>query len=177
MANLMASDVQIPTSLSSQLGGIGTNAYNTIGASYNTAKKQIGQGASAFGGNTTKATGPASYAGQQFGTQQGLATGNLEAALGSGLGNTSYQNQLQQRDFGQNEQLAEQAAALNKPDMLSQILSGLGGVGKTVGAYYGATKGAGGGGGSGGVGSTTGSLPPNLSLYPGGGAAQYYGGY
>jgi hypothetical protein len=134
---LYASGVTIPTDLSGAIGGAGTNAYNKIKQNYGTAQGQFGQDATARGMNGVAAIGPGSYAGGQFATKQGLDVGNLESALGGGLGNTAYQNTLQQRDFGQQAQIAEEIARLNKPDLLSQVLGGLGSVGGTTAQIYG----------------------------------------
>lgn len=138
---LYASDVKIPASLSGAIGGAGGpgyNAYNNISTNYAGAKQSAGADASARGMNPTAATAPSSYAGNRFSTAQGLDTGNLEAALGGGLGNTAYQDTLAQRDYDQSRQLAEETARLNKPDLLQQVLSGIGGVGSAAGQVYGA---------------------------------------
>jgi hypothetical protein len=138
---LYASGVAIPQSLSATLGGAngaGTNAYNKINQNYGTAKSQFASDAQARGMNGTAAVSPNSYGGSQFSTKQGLDVGNLESALGGGLGDTAYQDTLAQRDFGQQQQLAEETAALNKPDLLQQILGGVGAVGGTAANIYGA---------------------------------------
>lgn len=145
---LYAGNVNIDPTLSGALSGAngpGTNAYNKIKQNYGQAQGQFGADAAARGMSASAAVGPGSYAGDQFATKQGLDVGNLESALGGGLGKTAYQNTLAQRDFGQNEQLAEQAGALNKPDLLQEILGGIGGVGKTAATYYGMKKGGGSG--------------------------------
>jgi hypothetical protein len=150
---LYASGVQIPADLSGALSGPGSpgyNAYNKIGQNYAGAQQQFAQDANARGMNGAAATAPNSYAGNQFATKQGLDVGNLESALGGGLGNTAYQNTLQQRDFGQNEALAAQVAALNKPNLLQQVLGGIGNVGGTAAQIYGAWGRNGGGGNIGG---------------------------
>src|SRR5579872_342771 len=101
---LYAGGIGIDPTLKASLSGVGgpaTNAYNNINANYGAAKNQFGADASARGLNGVAATAPGSYAGGQFATKQGLDVSNLESALGGGLGNTSYQNALQQRDFGQ----------------------------------------------------------------------------
>lgn len=134
---LYASDVKIPDALSGAISSTGTNAYNTIASNYGKAKGQFGQDATARGMNGNAATGPGSYAGNRFATTQGLDVGNLESVLGGGLGNTAYNDTLAQRDFQQQEQLAEEAAALNKPDLLQQILGGIGNVGGTAAQIYG----------------------------------------
>jgi hypothetical protein len=143
---LYASGIGIPQDLSSAISGPGGTAYNKIKQNYGQAQGQFASDALARGQKAGVATGPNSYAGQQFPIKQNLDIGNLESALGGGLGNTAYSNALQEREFGQNQQLAEQAAALNKPDLLQQILQGIGGVGKTAATYYG-MKGRGGSGG------------------------------
>ena len=171
---LTAQGIGIDPTLKGMLSGQGSpgwNAYNTINSNYGTAKNQFASDASARGMNGPASIGPNSYAGSQFATKQGLDVGNLESALGGGLVNTSYQNTLQQRDFQQNEDLAKRVAALNKPDLLQQILGGVGNVGGTLAGIYGAWgKNASPSTG----GTTTGSLPPSLSLIPGGGASGYY---
>jgi hypothetical protein len=137
---LYASDVRVPADLSGSLSGTGSpgfNAYNAINSNYVNAKKQFGADAQARGMNGASSVGPNSYAGNRFGTMQGLDVGNLESALGGELGNTAYGNTLQQRDFGQQEQIASEIAALNKPDLLQSILGGIGNVGGTAAQIYG----------------------------------------
>jgi hypothetical protein len=134
---LYASGVTIPSDLSGAISGPATSAYNTIGAGYNNATQKMASDARARG-LRPGAGGPNSYGGNQLAVGQGLATGNLESALGSGLGSTAYQNTLQQRQFGQNEDLARQVAALNRPDLLQSILGGVGDVGGTAAQIYGA---------------------------------------
>jgi hypothetical protein len=173
--SLYASGVTIPADLSGAISGVGSPGYNAAGAignAFSASKNKLAQGASARGMNGAAITGPNSYAGNQAAVGQNLATGNLESALGQGLGNTAYQNTLAQRDFGQNEQLANETAALNKPGLLEQILSGVGNVGGTAARIYGA-YGKNAGGGNSGAG-TSGELPPSLSYIPGGSAYNYY---
>src|ERR1017187_1968741 len=171
---LTAQNIAIDPNLAGTLAGTGagTNAYNKIKQGYGQAQGAFGADASARGMNGGAATGAGSYYGTQAPISQGLATGGLESALGGGLANTSYQNALQQRGFNQNVDLANQAAAMNKPDMLQQILGGIGSVGGTAAKIYGAWGTNAGGGSTGG--STTGSMPSDLSLIPGGGMSQYY---
>ena len=138
---LTAQNIGIDPTLKGILSGPGSPGYtaqNNITNNYKSALGTIGSDASARGMNGAAAMGPNSYAGQQSGIQQNLATGNLESALGSGLGNTAYNDALQNRDFQQNVNLAKQVAALNKPDLLQQILSGVGNVGGTAASIYGA---------------------------------------
>lgn len=166
---LTAQDVKIAPDLSATMGSIGTNAYNNIGANYAKAKGQIGQDASTLGRNGVAAIAPNSYAGQRMAATQGLDIGGLESALGGGVANTAYADTLHQRDFNQSEQLANEAAQLNQPSLFEQIMQGIGSVGKTGAAYYGASKGAGGGGGSSGSGNPSYGIadPSNFGLgYP-----------
>lgn len=138
---LYAGNVNIDPTLSGALSGSngpGAVAYNKIKKNYSNASDQFGADASVRGMNAKAATGPGSYAGSQFGIKQGLDVGNLEAALGGGLGETAYKDTLAKRDFGQQEQIANETAALNKPDLLQQILGGVGAVGGTAAGIYGA---------------------------------------
>ena len=134
---ITAQNVKIPADLTAALGGIGTAAYNNIGSNYGVAKKKLAGDASTLGMNPN-VTGPNSYAASRLGTGQNLDTGNLASVLGSGLGETGYQDTLSQRDFSQKNQLAEEIARLNKPDLLQQILGGVGQVGGTAAQIYGA---------------------------------------
>lgn len=168
---LFASGVAMPKDLTDALASVGTGGTAGINDIYSQAKKRQGQEAMALG----RPTGANSYGPQRFGVQQGLDQGNLEATLGGVLGDTGYKNALQEREFQQNKQLAEEAARLNKPSLLQQIFQGIGGVGKTAATYYGMQNRGGGGTGMEYAGGS-GELPPNLSLYPGGGASRYYGG-
>lgn len=146
---LYAKDIKIDPTLMGALSGHGspgTNAYNAIGANYDKARSQFGTDAKARGLRGSTAAGPGSYAGGRFDTAQNLDIGALEAALAGGLGNASYENQLQEREFNQNSELAREAAELNKPGLFEEILAGLGGAGKTAGTYYGMRGMSGGGG-------------------------------
>jgi len=169
---IQASGVKISPDLTGAISGIGANAYNTIGSNYNKARQQQMQEGNVLG-LPSAATGPNSYGAQRMAATQGLDVGNLESALGGGLGETSYQDTLSQRDFLQKQQLAEEAAKLAKPSLLQEILGGIGSVGGTGAQIYGAW----GKNASPSMGQTTGSLPPDLSLIPGGGASQYYRNY
>lgn len=136
--SLYSSDVKIDPTLSGTLSGVGTPAYNTINSNYDAAKKKLMGDASARGMNGAAAVAPGSYAGTRLAATQGLDTGNLETALGQGIGSTAYNNTLQNREYNQNTQLANEIGALNKPDLLQQILSGVGNVGGTAAGIYGA---------------------------------------
>lgn len=138
---LYASGVQINPTLSGAISGQGSpgyNAYNTINKNYAGAQQGLANDAAARGMNPAGSVGPNSYAGNRFATTQGLDTGNLESALGGGLGNTAYQNALAQRDYTQNVGLANEVGALNKPNLLQQVLGGIGNVGGTAAQVYGA---------------------------------------
>lgn len=129
---LFASGIGIDPTLAASLGGangIAPNASNAINANYAAAKQKIGKGASTMGMNGAAATGPNSYAGNQLTVGQGVAQDKLAASLGSGLGSTAYQNALQQRDYGQQEQLATQVGNLNSLSALQQTMAGIGSVG------------------------------------------------
>lgn len=147
---MYASDVKIAPDLSSAIGGIGKNAYGAINSNYDAAKQKMLQDANARG---MAPGGPNSYGSQRMATSQGLDVGGLESAIGGGLGDTSYKDKLAQREFEQNKSLAEEAASLNKPGLLEQILGGIGQVGGPMAQAYGAwggrkTQNVGGGGGN-----------------------------
>jgi len=128
-----AKDITVDPSLDAAFGNVGTNAQNAIGKNYtNLASRQATEGAV-----RGQAPGSNSYGTQRLGTQQGLDIGGLRSALGGEIGNTAYENMKQTRDYGQNAQLAQETAALNKPDILSQIFSSVGAVGKPVATYAG----------------------------------------
>jgi hypothetical protein len=171
---LYASGVTIDPTLSGTLSGPGSpgyNAYNKIKQNYAGAQGQFGADASARGMNAGAATGPGSYAGSRFGTQQGLDVGNLESALGGGLGDTAYNNALKQREFEQNAKLAQQAADLNKPDTLEEALMATHAFGNLLSAYKGYNYG---GGGATSGGQTTGSMPAASSYIQGGSPSGYF---
>lgn len=129
---MFAGGVKMPQDLTDALSGIGAGGTAGINNIYSQAKqRQAQEGALKVPGNAN------SYGPQRMGVQQGLDQGGLEAALGGVLGDTGYKDTLQEREFGQNKQLAEETAALNKPSLLQEILQGIGGVGKTAGTYYG----------------------------------------
>lgn len=128
---LVASGVGISPDLSGALSSFGGNPqYNQINANYAQAKKQA-ENTNAVNG--LPPPGPNSYSTQRLNTQQGLDTGNLEASIGAGLGNTAYQNQLAQRDYGQQEAIANQVGAAAAPATLQEIFSGIGAGTKAVG--------------------------------------------
>ncbi len=122
----------MPQDLTDALAGIGAGGTAGINDIYSQAKeRQAKENALKVPGNIN------SYGPQRMGVEQGLDQGNLEAVLGGVLGDTGYKNTLEEREFDQNKQLAEEAARLNKPSLLQEIFQGIGGVGKTAGAYYG----------------------------------------
>lgn len=135
---LIASGVALNPTLSANLGGLGTTSSNAIASNFNAAKKRISGDAQARGMNGAAATGPNSYAGDQLTRGQGIAQDNLASALGGGLGNTAYQDTLAQRDFGQQESLANQVGNLNSLSTLQQVLGGLGAAGSAGATAYGA---------------------------------------
>lgn len=129
---MFAGGVALPPDLKQALSGVGAGGTSGINDIYAKQKQRMDQEAA------TKVPGNVnSYGPQRMATQQGLDQGNLEAALGGTLGDTGYNNALQEREFGQNEALARQIGSLNKPDLLQQILSGIGNVGSPIATYYG----------------------------------------
>ena len=134
---MTASDVKINPTLTGSISPYGTNAYNAIGSNYAGAKNKLAGEASTLGMNPAAMTGPNSYAGQRLAATQGLDIGNLESALGGGLGNTAYSNAKEMRGYNQDTALANEIGALNKPDLLSEILGGVGNVGGTAAQIYG----------------------------------------
>ena len=168
--SLYASGVNIDPTLAGSLSGQGSpgyNAYNKIKQNYAGAQGQFGADASARGMNAGAATSPNSYYGTQSTAKQGLDVGNLESALGGGVGNTAYQNALQQRDFQQQSALANQVGSLAGMSTLEQALGGLGAVGGTAAKVYGAY-------GSRGTPSTT--ADPTYATMPGNGDMSLWGG-
>lgn len=156
-----AGDIGISSGLTDAFGNVGTTAQTNIGDQYGSLKQRYSSDARGIP-QGTQSLGPNSYGGQRFATQQGLDVGNLHAALGGQIGNASYQDALNQRDYEQRRQLAEETAALNKPSLLEEMFKGVGAVGKTAGAAYGMYGGGGGGGGSG---YGSGELPQSMSMY------------
>lgn len=138
---LTAAGVAISPALTKAIGGIGTDAYGKIGSNYDAAKARTGADAAARGMSVGGSTAPGSYAGQRYAAGQGMDEENLEAALGGGLANTSYNDALQEREYNQNLGLAEEAGALNKPNLLDQIFQGIGSVGKPAATYAGMSRG------------------------------------
>jgi hypothetical protein len=130
---LTAKNINISPDLKATLGGIGTSAYNNIGANYGGAATKMAGDTAARG----LAPGSNSYGAERLGATKALDTGNLESALGGQMGQTAYSNALANRDYGQQMTLADQIAALNRPSTLSQIFSGIGAVGKPVAQYAG----------------------------------------
>lgn len=134
---ITAKGTSISPDLAAALGGAGAVASTKIRSNYADANKKQAMGAKALG----KRTGSNSYGAERMATTQGLDQGNLEAALGGQLGSTAYENALQDRDYDQNLGLVDQIAALNRPDMLEQIFSGIGAVGTPVADYMGMKSG------------------------------------
>lgn len=135
---LLPSNVTIPKDLSGAMGSIGTDAYSNIGSNYADAKKKLMQDGQVRGQRGASVAGPNSYAGDRLSTAQGLDIGDLQSVLGGGLGSTAYKDVLSQRDYNQKIQLANEAAALNKPSTLEQIMRGIGSIGGPIAKYYGA---------------------------------------
>lgn len=130
---LYASGVGIPSNLDVSLRGIGKAGAQGIQDAYAplAARQQAEAGVRGLRPGTN------SYGPQRLGVQQGLDTSSMQAAFNNQLGDTAYKNQLAERDYGQQRQLAEETASLNKPSILEQILSGIGSAGKVAGTYYG----------------------------------------
>ena len=138
---LFASGIGIDPTLAANLGGangIASNGSGAINSNYAQAKQRLAQGASTLGRNGVAITGPGSYAGNQLAVGQNLSQDKLASALGSGLGNTEYQNALAQRDYSQQSQLANQVGNLNSLSALQQVLGGIGAVGGAGANAYGA---------------------------------------
>ena len=129
--SLVASGVGLPPDLAQTLSTIGSGAYGQIEQNYKGAKNQLDQDALIRGNSGGVPSG--SYGTQQLQRQQGLDTGNLEATLGGGLGNTAYNDTLQQRDFGQSMDIANQIGNALRPNTLEQIMAGIGGGAKAFG--------------------------------------------
>lgn len=161
----------MPADLADALSGIGAKGTAGINDIYSQAKTRRSGEQQMLG----MAPGSDSYGAERMPISQKLSQGSLESSLGGVLGNTGYQDALSQRDYEQKRQLAEETASLNKPSLLDQIFQGVGAIGKPLAGYYGMKGKMGGGAGMDYAGGG-GSLPPSLSLYPGGGASQYYGG-
>lgn len=154
---LVAGQVQLPQDLGSIFSGIGTNAYNNINNNYNQARQQSASDASALGRSA-----PGSYNTQRLGTTQGLDIGNLESGMGSALGNAGYQNQIAQRNYGQQRQLADIIGAASAPSTLQEIFQGIGGGAKAITPWLGMM----GGPSSSVPGSQYANTPNSLSLMP-----------
>lgn len=140
---MQASGIGIDPTLAGALGGAGSPGYNAskkIGQNYAGAGSNFAADASARGMNGAAATGPNSYYGSQAATKQGLDTGNLESALGGGLGNTAYTSALQNRDYQQQMQLAKQVGSQAGLSSLEQALGATGAVGGAAAKIYGATQ-------------------------------------
>ena len=168
--SLVASGVGLPPDLAQTLSTIGTAASGQIGANYKQAGQQQANDAAIRGLPPPNA---GSYGTQRLGQTQALDQGNLNATLGAGLGNTAYNNTLQQRDFGQSEQIADEIGNALRPNTLEQIMAGIGGGTKAAGQitpFLGMLGGSGGmpPGGSG-VASSTGvgasGYDPNYGYY------------
>ena len=121
---LLAGGVNLPPDLAQTLSTIGNKAYGQIGANYKQAGQQQANDASVRGLPPPDST---SYGTERLGTTQGLDVGNLDATLGSGLGNTAYNNTLQERDFNQQKYLTDLIGNAAAPTTLEEVLSGIGG--------------------------------------------------
>lgn len=143
---LLASDVALPPDLLSSLSGFGSNAYNAINNNYNAASQKQAQDQSVKG---YASPGGNSYGAERLAATKGLDIGNLEAGLGGGLGNTAYTNAIQQRNFGQQKQIADLIGGAMAPTTLQQIFAGIGGgagAGMSLLPFLGMMGGGGGGG-------------------------------
>lgn len=126
-----ASGVKLNTTLADALGGIGAGQSQNIAGTYGNLRSQAASGAG------PKGIAPGSYADQRFITGQGLANQNLGAGLEGVLGNEGYQSFKNNRDFNQNMALAQYTGEINKPSLLEQALSGLGGGAQAGGMAFG----------------------------------------
>jgi len=130
---LYASGVAVPQDLSAALSGIASQGTQGISDIYGRARQRQTQEGAVLG----RPAGSNSYGSQRLAQTQPLAQGGLEASFGGQLGNTGYQNTLQQREFNQNKQLADAYAQAMRPDLLMQVLSGLGAGAGAAGQYAG----------------------------------------
>lgn len=163
--SLVAGDVGLSPDLASSLGQIGTARSKTIRGNYGTAAGQAGSDASARG-----MSGAGDYNTNRLNATQGLDEGNLESVLGGVLGNSSYQDKLAQRDYGQQMQLANEVGSTAGLSSLEQVLGGVGAATKTGAAISPFVRGN--------------STPPPqasntgpLSMYPSGDPYSYGGSY
>lgn len=120
---MMASGVQLNPELKSVLGQIAAPQSKNITDAYSKLRGGIAP--------------TSDYATERFAKTGGLAQGNLESVLGGVLGNTSYGDVKNERDYQQNYELAKRIGELNAPSLLEQVLGGLGGGAQTGGQFAG----------------------------------------
>lgn len=168
MAFLTAGGVKLIDKLKSPLGGYNQQAQGSlqdalgrIGTRQNASAKASGRVRGEYGQAELNRAGT-------------RASGAIEDTLLGSLGGTSYDEVLKQKEHQRNLMLAKMIGDANAPSALEQVLSGLGGGARAGGQFYSLYNALGKGGGS--YGGTSGRLPSNLSLIPGGSASQYYRG-
>lgn len=126
---LLASDIKLPDDLSKALAPISGSARSSYESELArmAARRKSGQQASGRDVGIDR-TG---LIGHDIATNSALGYQSLDNALNSVLGNTGYEDYKIQSEYDQNEDLARQIGALNRPSTLEQVLSGLGGAAVT----------------------------------------------
>lgn len=121
---MMAGGVQLDPELMKILGEIRKPQSENISSSYSRLRGTLPQGST--------------YATERFDKLGGLSQGGLKTNLESVLGNTSYGDWKNERDYQHNVALAERIGGLMAPSVLQQVLGGLSGAAQAGGDIYGA---------------------------------------
>lgn len=131
---LLASDVKLPSNLTTVLGQQGQGAQNSLNDVYSRIKSQFGADQKARG---VRSGDPNDYFSSRIGTGQNMSNLGLRGGLESVLGDTGYKDTLSERDYQQNYELAKRIGDLMSPSILEQVLGGLGGGAQAGGQFYG----------------------------------------
>lgn len=134
---LVASGVAIPDDLKQALSGPTKKAQGNVGNIYNRLSSRLGSDRDVLGHAPASAGNVPDY---DLGESEAASSRGVNDQLYQALGGTSYQDTLNQREFNQNQSLAEQAGDLNRPGALEEALSGFGSASKLAGTGYGLFK-------------------------------------
>lgn len=134
---LMASGVAIPDDLKAALGGYTKKAQGNIGGIYKNLGGNFASDQATLGHTPS---GPGNSPDYTLGEGEAASSRGANDALYSALGGTAYKDTLNQREYNQNTELANEVGALNRPSTLEEALTGLGAGSRLAGTGYGLFK-------------------------------------
>jgi hypothetical protein len=131
---IQASQIGIPTDLSSVLGSISKKPKAAISSTWGDLLTQSGADARP---GVSRRVGTGSYFGDRFATGENLAQEGLKTGLEGVLGDTSYTDWRNERENQRAMELARLSGGMMQPNSLEQALSALGSAARFGGQLYG----------------------------------------